>query len=616
MSAGPEPSAPPPVAPLPTIDAALGRTPIRLALWILLAIWFMGTWLSEPYLIGRGQDWAYFVHHTTVATRSWLEYGQMPMWNPWYCGGIPALANIQTDALSPDLLLTLLFDQPVASALRILLFIVLGLEGTWHFARHHGVRGFGALVAAAAFVFSGRFMMVFWDGHLPFLGFALMPWVLLGLERAYERLSWGLVSALGLTWIFFYGGAVATPLIVTMMGFIVVRDVFERLVAPSALAPRRLWYRPLVALGFIGVMTVLLSLPRLVPVFGTLIDYPRTWREPESLSLWHVGGMLFRPPRSWSYFDIGTSYVGIGVGIAFLSALLLRERALMKLLVAAVVSFDLAMGEAGPLHLWKLMHAFPVVEDVRAAFRFTFMTALFVAIGAGRALWWLETWIAARGARWWQARHERGRVVPRGVVVAAALGASAAAALLVGGHGPLATRSRIAEIPRLEIGRAAPGDFHQARGTRWIAQVWPRVNVGSIACFEEQHFPQSAALRGDRKKEEWLAEGRGKVARMGWSPNEIDLEVETEAGGVVVVNQNTARGWRAEGGQITEAPAGLEGLLAARVPAGRTMLRLTYEEPGIVPLLAVSWATLLAMAGWALWALRPQRRRHGGADHD
>ncbi len=595
--AGPPLPTPTSAAPF-TVEALFARTPVRLALWIMLGVWFMGTWLSEPYLMGRGQDWAYFVHHATVATRTWTEYGQVPMWNPWFCGGIPALANIQTDALSPDLLLTLPFDQPVASALRLLLFIVVGLEGAWRYARHHDVRGWGALMAAAAFMFSGRFMMIFWDGHLPFFGFALAPWVFLGLEKSYQRLRWGLVSAVALTWIFFNGGAVATPLIVAMMGFLVLRDTLERALFPTAEANRKHWYRPLAALAFIGLFTLLLSLPRLVPVFQTLIDYPRHWDEPEALSVWHVSGMLFLPPRSWSYFDLGTSYVGLGIGLAFLAALPLRGRAMWKLLVAGAIAFDLAMGDAGPLHLWKLMHAFPVVSDVRAAFRFTFLAALFISIGAGRALWWLEQKIALRAAAFYARRLQRGVATRRWPVVAAACALAGGAALVIGGHGPLATRQRLTQIPRLEVGPTAPGDFHQALGTRWIAQVWPRANLGSIACFEEQHFPGSSSLRGDRAQEEWLVRGEGTVRRLGWSPNEIDLEVDAPNGGIVVVNQNAGRGWSTNVGAIAEH----QGLLAARVPPGKHTLTLTYEEPGIIALMAVSLLTMLGIAVWLVWS--------------
>jgi len=580
-----------------TVAGLFARTPVRLTLWLLLGIWFMGTWLSEPYLMGRGQDWAYFVHHATVATRTWSEYGQVPMWNPWFCGGIPALANIQTDALSPDLLLTLPFDQPVASALRLLLFIVLGLEGAWRYARHHDVHGWGALIAAAAFMFSGRFMMIFWDGHLPFFGFALAPWVFLGLEKSYLRLRWGLVSAVALTWIFFYGGAVATPLIVSMMGFLVLRDTFERVLFPTGEAPRKHWYRPLASLAFIGFFTLMLSLPRLVPVFQTLMEYPRHWDEPEALSVWHVSGMMFLPPRSWSYFDVGTSYVGLGIGLAFLAALPLRGRAMWRLLAAGAMAFDLAMGEAGPLHLWKLMHSFPVVSDVRAAFRFTFLVALFVSIGAGRALWWLEQKVALWAAAIYARRSFSGPA-KRWHWVALACAVSGLAAIVVGGHGPIATRQKLTEIPRLEVGPRAPGDFHQAVGTRWIAQVWPRANIGSLACFEEQHFPESASLRGDRPTEEWLVLSKGTVKRLGWSPNEIDVEVDAPQGALVAVNQNAARGWSTNLGEIAD----YQGLLAVRVPPGKHTLTLTYEEPGIIALMAVSFLTMIGIAGWLVWA--------------
>lgn len=600
---------------LPTIDRLVVRAPLRLTLWLLLATWFMGTWLSEPYLMGRGQDWAYFVHHATVAAKSWTEYGQVPMWNPWFCGGIPALANLQTDALAPDLLMTLPFDVPVALALRMLLFFVLGLEGTWRYARHHGVTGWGAVLAAAVFAFSGRFMMVLWDGHLPFMTFALAPWAFLGLERSYERgvkgVRWALASALALAWVFMNGGAVATPIIAVTMGLIALRDTVERLAFPTAAAPRASWYRPFMSLAIIGVVTILVALPRLVPVMQTLIEYPRTWDEPERLSLMHVSGMLFLPPRSWSYFAVGTSYVGIGVGVGFLLALALRVRPVVKLLVIGALSFDLAMGEAGPLQLWRLMHELPIVENVRAAFRFTFLTGLFAAIGAGRLVTWLELKLAERGARARErlAGDPRWRERPRALsalLIGSTVTLAGALAFAVGGHGPLSTRERLTQIPRLEVGRAARGDFHQAVGTRWIAQVWPRANLGSLACFEEQPFPVSPMLRGDRVDEEWLARGEGKVQRLGWSPNELELEVETRAGGTVAVNQNAAAGWSTNVGGIAE----YQGLLAVEVPAGRHLVTLTYREAGFVPLAIVSLTTLLAIG---VWLIRAVWRRIGRA---
>ena len=587
-------------APLPTSEVLFARAPLRLTLWIVLAVGFLGTWLTEPYLIGRGQDWAYFVHHTTAAARTWTEFHQLPLWNPWFCGGLPALANIQTDALAPDLLLTLPFDVPVALSLRFLLFLVLGLEGAWRYARHHALAGFGAVAAAAVFVFSGRFMMVFWDGHLPFMTFALAPWVFLSLERSYERIHHGLVGALALTWIFLDGGAVATPLVAVMAGVIALRDTLERALFPTAAAPRRTWWRPAASLVFIGLVTALLAAPRLVPVMQTLIDYPRTWNEPEGLSVFHVSGMLFLPPQTWSYYSVGTSYVGLLMGVAFVPAMWLRSRAMVRVLVAGLFTFDLAMGESGPLHLWDAMHLLPVVDNVRAAFRFTFFLALFVGLGGGRTLTWIELWIAERIQR---ARVAAPTRWSRRRALAWSSGLALAVTIVVAGHGPWATRARIAEIPRLEVGPEAPGPFRQALGNRWIAQVWPRANLGSIACFEEQYFPQSPALRGDRKSEEWLAVGTGTVERLAWSPNAITLAVDSLAGGIVAVNQNAARGWTTDVGAIAD----FEGLLAVRVPAGRQLVTLRYREPHLPALAGLSLGTLAALIAWAWLASRRGR---------
>ena len=43
--------------------------------------------------------------------------------------------------------------------------------------------------------------------------------------------------------------------------------------------------------------------------------------------------------------------------------------------------------------------------------------------------------------------------------------------------------------------RRAP--FKQARGDRWDAHIWPRVDMGSLMCFEENDLPKSPLLRGD-----------------------------------------------------------------------------------------------------------------------
>jgi hypothetical protein len=47
----------------------------------------------------RDWDQHLFYHH--VARAIIVRYHQMPLWNPWACGGMPLLANPQSRVLTP-----------------------------------------------------------------------------------------------------------------------------------------------------------------------------------------------------------------------------------------------------------------------------------------------------------------------------------------------------------------------------------------------------------------------------------------------------------------------------------------------------------------------------------
>ena len=76
------------------------------------------------------------------------------------------------------------------------------------------------------------------------------------------------------------------------------------------------------------------------------------------------------------------------------------------------------------------------------------------------------------------------------------------------------------------------------------------------------------------------------------------------------MNQNAARGWSTNVGTITD----YRGLLAAKVPPGPHTLTFTYEEPGIVAWMGVSFTTMLGIAGWWVFDWRRRRRSSLGVD--
>lgn len=551
-------------------------TPLRLLFWLALAAWFFQNLLSNPYSIGMAHDWTYFTHHEQSAHLTYVKYRELPVWDPWFCGGIPGLGNTQNNALSLTALLGVVFGVMPGARLASLLFFVAGLEGTYRCARHHGTRGVGALAAGTLFALSGRFVQPFVDGQPVFMAFALTPWVVLGFEKGLHSLSssFGLGAVLAL--IFFEGGAVTTPLMVILVGVLTLFHAGRALVlADAGLRPSQ----PFQTLAVAGSVALVLSLPRLLPVVENLLLHPRLSVVAESYAPTRVWEMLMETPRRVHHSGAGSSHVGLFAPAALCFALARYDRRALGYLVLLIPLFDLTLGYHKGLGFYELVKQLPILENIRNPFRFTYFLAFYLALGAGRGIALAESDLARFAecvaklewlGRWRSAR----KVAGLGVLGAGALMLVAGASYAI--SKPVAyNRSRLEGMALRVPPLVRDSDFRQSLGNRWHAHVWSALNLGSIACFEEQPFFTSAALRGDLPAEEYLADpAAGTLRRVSWTPHEITLDVELEREATIVVNQNSHRAWRVEPGAITPH----EGLLAARAPAGKYRLVFRHRD--------------------------------------
>ena len=84
-------------------------------------------------------DWDLFFFHTHSVYRSVAEFGELPLWNSWYCGGFPMIGNPQVASLDPFFLFDLLVGQIVAIKLKIVAHYAIGLGGMYWCCRQMGL---------------------------------------------------------------------------------------------------------------------------------------------------------------------------------------------------------------------------------------------------------------------------------------------------------------------------------------------------------------------------------------------------------------------------------------------------------------------------------------------
>jgi hypothetical protein len=556
------------------------HTPLRLALFATLALAAAWPLLSTAAMLNEFRDAHVLAHYETAARDAVLHWHQAPLWDPYYCGGMYLLGTPQARFLSPTFLFTLFFGEARGEALTAFAMIIVGLEGTFRYARDRGTTRFGALLAAPLFALSGIFAVSPALGWIGFFGFELLPWLALGVRRALvgERMAI-VLTAVTAAWCVGFGGTYAAPIAALWCAFEVAEFVVTRVRSDRL--------RVLQGVGVAAAGAALatgLAAVRLWPIAQTLDDAPRIIGGTPGNTWGILIRMFFFPIKGET--DNGEFYLGFWILPAALLGL--SRRRSIGLAVAVVLCAWLAAGYEVHPSLFAALRELPLYTTLRYPERFLIPLGLAAATLAGRGISLAEAY-----ARTPHARVRRRRIVTVVAFVVASLAIVVNVGPLVAQHA-LHARERFLTAPPV-AGEARP--FHQARGSRWALEYYEPMQRGSLSCWEAYPVPQSPLLRGDLKTEERVVEpGAGTVTERSWSPDVIDLDVTLSRPATVAVNQNWHSGWRSNVGEVKSD----HGLLTVALPEGTHAVSLRFEPRSAMggALVSLVAAAVLIFVAW------------------
>lgn len=541
----------------------------RCAYFCACALWATWPFLTTAGALNDFRDAHMLVQYEAAARRTLLEFGQLPAWNPWYCGGLDMLGTPQSQFASPTFLLTLLFGTHRAEPVIAFVMLLVGLEGAFRYFRSRGAPWLGAVLAAPVFGLSGVFAGAPMLGWTYFYGFELLPWALFGARLAARgNLRGAVVLALATAWLIGTGGTYAVPFAALgcMAEFVepLFRHRFKFRWAEAAVA---------------ASLAVSLGAFRFWPVLETITRTPRLIGGTSANTLASLATQAFGAPVAWylvGAFAVPAALAGLG-----------RRRSLSLALLLACCIW-LATGYSGSFSLFGALRHLPVYSALRYPERFLILGALFFAA------------LAARGADFLFALGRR-RPWARALTALVAVGLGVNLVPLVKNF-HAAARERTLVSPPEEVHQ----DFHQARGNRWAAAYFGPMSRGSLSCMEGYPVRQSPLLRGDLESEAYLDDpSAGTVREEAWSPNRLAFAVDLARPERLLINQNYHTAWRSTVGAVVDA----DGLLAVDLPAGQHTLVLRFLSRAAWGGLAVS---LVAAAACVLVWRRAGRKRDLG----
>lgn len=573
---------------------------VRVVIWLWVVRTVVPALFIDPFKLAHYHDEHFYFAHEDAARVTISQFSQLPAWNPYYCGGIPGIANPQDSTFSPEMLLKLFYGVGPGRRLGYLLLFVLGMEGVYRLARRLDASAIGAILAGAVFATSGFFLDVMRLGWLNFFTFELVPWVALAYLHGLRSWPWRVGGGLFIAWMVLAGGLYTVPYTVLMLMLLTAMTTGE-----IALGERRddrpRWHAPLATFVAIGVIAACVSAVKLLPMLKVIVDFPRVWEGGEAQPVSEIFSRLTGRPAP---YDGQPGYIGqLILMLGLLGATFDKNGA--RVLALTILFFALALGDFADYAPNTLLHKLPVFGQLRFPHRFVVMVALFSCIGAAIAIGKIEDFFLLLGRALRDATLIRsiGELGPMGKLCFGAVGAVIALKLSLFVWDGFSKDSLFESLYVMDAPLARRAEFHQSRGNRWDAQVWPRASLGTLQCFEETAFPMSGALTGDAKQEERpIDPNHAKVTREKWTPNEITLHVVSYVTTSIVVNQNYHRAWRTNVGKVYAR----DGLLALEIPPGTHTIVLRYRDRLMRTGLGISVVSLLAIV---VLAVREARLR-------
>jgi hypothetical protein len=549
-----------------------------LSLVLAIAFYWPAIW---SYPATQVEDGVFFQQQVLAAKVSLGRYHELPLWNPYRCGGVPLWDNPQSIVAAPLMLLALPLNIAATMRLWYIAHHAAAFVGMWLFARHDvRLSRMASFVAAAVFAFNVALANHLAGGHAAFVSFGYVPLALFLWRRAERDAGCAVGVGLLLALMIYEGAAYPLPYVI----LILAAETLTRLWPPRRIG--RILASGVVA----GGVFVCVGAARALPVVDQLRRHKRALApEAESLSWSAIYDMFLSQTHDLHGWNVGfdwvwgeyIAYLGpLLVGLAFFGLVFTRRREL-GLAALGLLVFLLMCGHFAPWAPWHVLrgHVFPY-KSMRVPSRFRLVLMAFIATWIGIAVDRAPALARRLGLR-------LGAAARSAMVALALLGAGEAigyASMIVA---PRFTGPPVSKAPpsaRLFLDDATLAPFVER----------PLQNRGPTVCIDpwrdnEWYFSDGAALwSGDVPQAR--ADGPGaQVSNVVRTPNTFRFDADVTERGRVLLNVPYEVGWRTSVGSTVDHDKVLEVVL----PAGHQHVRVWYWPVGLT---AGLWTTAVALA--------------------
>ena len=145
---------------------------------------------------------------TGLLVNTILQYGELPLWNPYIFSGTPFLSNPQSAMFYPFTYLFVLFQSSFTWTLILIIDVFLMGTFTYIFARKINLSKHSSIVSAVTYMFAGTVSTRIYAGHSMLIdAMVWFPLIILLYEIAIteKKAIYGIYAGFALAIMFFTG---------------------------------------------------------------------------------------------------------------------------------------------------------------------------------------------------------------------------------------------------------------------------------------------------------------------------------------------------------------------------------------------------------------------------
>ena len=557
----------------PRVERMMSRPVIRvLGIMMLGALLASLAWwpMVDAYPLTPEGDGRYFLHLFNVVKASVNRYHELPLWNPYECGGAPLWDNPESMAASPFLWLSMAVSGTRTVWIWNVCHLTVGFTGMWLLCRAEiRLSRLATMAAACIYIFCVCNASQYAGAHAALISFLDAPLALFfwrGAERdAKKAIGLGLLVAL----MFMDGATYPIP----HTALLLAADTLTRLGSQKrALHIAKAGLITLVVAFTVGAARVIPLIDQFTSKHRLIeldLDHLARWSTLYKMYMLREVHWQYRlPDQGYVWGEYDTYMGGIVMSLAFVGVLVSGRKRLWMLALAVFV-FVLMLGHFNEYAPWSFLHAhvFPF-KSMRVSARFRLLLSMFIAGYVGLAIDRVPA-LVGRITGSPAGAGKIARVVVAGLALVGAGDVMGVAGELVATRfgGPAEKRDLVPSVRLF---------YEGGNVAEYIDQ--PRQNRGRIGCQDAWAFSAAAATWGGDVPQARAKDRSAAVVEVAnRTQNTFTVDVTATKPTRIFLNSGFERGWRSDVGEVTQENF----LLAVDVPAGHHHIRLAYVPKGL-----------------------------------